>query len=422
MSCLLHNGDLLSKPIRRISALGAIALAAVGLAACGGGVPNDAVVQVNGNPVTKSTFDHWLNIVASSSSANTGTKAVVPDPPSYSACIAHLRSTQPKPAKGATAPSETQLKAQCEQQYTSYKTSALNFLIQANWIIGQAEEMNISASTQEVEKAFNKLKKEQFPKPAEYEKFLKDTGFTTSDLLLRVKVQSVLSPKIEQKVTKEAKNVTKARAEKYYNEHKSLYGQPEHRIALVVLTKTEAQAKSAKSEIQSGKSFASVAKARSIDPVSKAKGGELEVAKTKPQVRGAFSAPEAETANERIFRGAVFASKMGVLRGPVKAPAGYYIFEAKKALTGTQEPFSKVESSIKQQLRLRTSAEGACRLRQGISQALDGEDRMPLGIHGRTLQGLQGTESEHADHHDGAGKSQFENLERHQEIAADPMP
>lgn len=319
---------------RSISALGAVFFAAVGIAACGGGVPGDAVVQVNGTPVTKSTFEHWVKVAAASGAASTGGKVVVPDPPTYSKCIANLRATQPKPAKGATPPSNAQLKTQCEQQYTTYKTSALNFLIQAGWIIGQAEEMKISASTQEVEKTFNKLKKQQFPKQAEYEKFLKSTGFTTSDLLLRVKVQSVLTPKITAKVNKEAsKHVTKAEAQKYYNEHKSLYGTPESRNLLIVLTKHEAEAKSAKSEIESGKSFASVAKARSIDPVSKAKGGELDDVQ--------------QGQEEKALSEAVFAAKVGKLSGPVKTPFGYYIFEVKKVNPGSTQSFSKVEATIK---------------------------------------------------------------------------
>lgn len=322
---------------KSVSALGAVFFAAAGIAACGGGVPGNAVVSVNGNPVTKSTFEHWLQIVASSSSASTGAKAVVPDPPSYSACIAHLRSTQPKPAKGASAPSEAQLKAQCEQQYTTYKNSALSFLIQSNWIIGQAEEMKISASKQEVEKKFNELKKEQFPKQAEYEKFLKTTGFTTSDLLLRVKVQSVLSPKIEDKIKKEAKNnVSKSEAETYFKAHHTLFGQPERRDLRIVLTKTEAQAGSARKEIESGKSFASVAKAHSIDPVSKAKGGEL---------------PDVEKGQEeKALSEAIFSAKLHTLGGPVKTPFGYYIFEVTKVLPASQQSFSKVESTIRQQL------------------------------------------------------------------------
>lgn len=322
---------------KSISALGAVFFAAAGIAACGGGVPGNAVVSVNGNPVTKSTFEHWVKIAAASAAGASTSKPAIPDPPNYTECIAHLRATQPKPAKGQSAPSEAQLKAQCEEQYETFKKGALSFLIQSEWILGQAEEMKISASKQEVEKTFNRLKKEQFPKEAEYQKFLNDTGQTTSDLLLRVKVQSVLSPKIEQKVEKQAKkNVTKSEAEKYFKEHQSLYGQPERRNLLIVLTKTEAQAASAKKEIESGKSFASVAKAHSIDPVSKAKGGEL------PNVE--------KGQEEKALSEAVFSAKLHTLSGPVKTPFGYYVFEVTKVLPASQQSFSKVESSIKQQL------------------------------------------------------------------------
>lgn len=325
------------RTVRSVSALGAVFFSAIAIAACGDGVPGNAVVQVNGNAITKDTFNHWLKIVASSSAASTGGKAVVPDPPSYTSCVAGLRASQPKPTKGQAPASNAQLKTQCEQEYSTYKNSALNFLIQSEWIIGQAQEMKISSSNKEVEKTFDKLKKQQFPKQSEYEKFLNSTGFTTSDLLLRVKVQSVLSPKITSKVTKEAsKNVTKAEAEKYYNEHKSLYGQPERRNLLIVLTKTEAQAKSAKAEIQSGKSFASVAKAHSIDPVSKAKGGEL------PNVE--------KGQEEKALSEAVFSAKTKQLTGPVKTPFGYYVFEVTKVLPASTQVFSQVESSIKQQL------------------------------------------------------------------------
>jgi foldase protein PrsA len=325
-------------PVRSIAALGAVFFATVGLAACSGGVPGDAVVQINGTPLTKATFNHWMTIAAAAGqSTPTGSKPVVPAPPAYTACIAHLRATQPKPAKGQVAPSEAQLKSQCEQQYTTYKNTTLGFLIQSSWIIGQAEEMKISASEKEVIKVFNRLKKQSFPSETEFKKFLARSAQTVSDLELRVKVQSVLVPKIEKQVAKEGKKpVTSAEATKYYNEHKSLYGQPERRNLLVVLTKTEAQANSAKKEIESGKSFASVAKAHSIDPISKAKGGSL---------------PEVTKAQEQKELGeAVFSAKVNTLSGPVKTPFGYYVFEVQKVLPATTQPLSKVESGIKQQL------------------------------------------------------------------------
>ncbi len=330
--------DSMRSPVRSIAALGAVFFAAIATAACGGGVPGDAVVQINGTPLTKATFNHWMAIAAAASqSTPSGQKPVVPVPPSYSACIAHLKATLPKPTKGQPTPSDAQLKSQCEQQYTTFKNTTLGFLIQSSWVIGQAEEMKISASNKEVIKVFNRLKKQSFPKESEFKAFLARSGQTPSDLMLRVKVQSVLVPKIEKQIANEGKKrVSSAEVKKYYEQHKSLYGQPERRNLLVVLTKTEAEANSAKKEIESGKSFASVAKAHSIDPISKAKGGSL---------------PEVTKAQEQKALGeAVFSAKVNTLSGPVKTPFGYYVFEVKKVLPATTQPLSKVRSSIEQQV------------------------------------------------------------------------
>ena len=118
----------MSKLSGQISALGAVLLTGVTLTACGSsGIPGNAVVSVNGTPITTETFNHWMNVAASSSAASstasgqTAPKAVVPDPPTYKNCIAHLEATAPKPAKGQAKPTAAALKSQCEQQYTALK-------------------------------------------------------------------------------------------------------------------------------------------------------------------------------------------------------------------------------------------------------------------------------------------------------------
>ncbi len=328
------------KPIRCVAALGAVFFAASGLAACGGGIPSNAVVQVNGQPISKATFEHWLGVAASASAAATpgqkAPKAVVPDPPAYTNCIAHLKEIEPKPAKGQQPKTEAALKSQCEQQYKALQQTTLGFLISADWVIGQAEEQSVKLSDKEVQKKFNELKKQQFPKEAEFQKFLATTGQTVSDLLLRVKL-SMLTTKIQEKVAKEAKkSVNEAAIAKYYSEHKSTYGKPESRDLRIVLTKTEAEAKQAKQEIESGKSFASVAKSKSIDPTSKSTGGEI---------KGVVKGQEQKALSE-----AVFAAKPNVLGGPVKTPFGYYIYEVKAVHAPTQQSLAQVKETIKTQL------------------------------------------------------------------------
>jgi parvulin-like peptidyl-prolyl isomerase len=329
-----------SKLKGQFAALGAASLVGVTLVACGGGIPGNAVVSVNGNPITTSTFNHWMMVAAGSSAAASASgqaaKPVVPDPPTYKACVAHLEATAPKPAKGQPKPTAATYKAQCEQQYTALKQQVLGFLISANWVLGEAEAQGVKASDKEVQKQFNQIKSQQFPKEADFKRFLASSGQTVSDLLLRVKLD-MLSQKIQQKVSKDAgKKPSQQEIKSYYEQHKSQYGQPQRRNILIILTKTQVQAEKAKKEIESGKSFASVAKAVSIDPVSKAAGGSLP---------GVVKGQEQKALDEAVFK-----AKLNVLGGPVKTPFGYYIYEVKKTLPANQQALTQVQSSIQQQI------------------------------------------------------------------------
>jgi foldase protein PrsA len=327
----------MSRTLRFIPALGAVLFALVGLAACGG-IPGNAVVQVGGMPVTKDAFNHWMGIAATASSATAGAaaaKPVLPEPPDYKACIAHLQAVTPAPAKGQTAPTAAQLKSQCEQQYKQLQQQVLGFLISSDWVLGEAGSLGVKVSDTEAHKQFAKIKSSQFPRPAEYEKFLATTGQTTSDLLLRVKL-NLLSSKIQEKVAKRKHAVSKAEIEKYYNENKQRFGTPEKRNVELILAKTEAEAKKAKQEVESGTSFASVAKKVSIDPTSKVNGGLLtEVVKGQ---------------QEKALDEALFSAKPNVLSGPLKTAFGYYVYRIKSATPGNQQSLSQAEAAIKSQL------------------------------------------------------------------------
>jgi foldase protein PrsA len=326
-----------TKAVRFIPALCAVLFAAVGLSACGG-IPGNALVSVDGKPIAKDTFKHWMKVAAAATatSAEGGApKPVIPEPPKYTACIAHLEATAPKPAKGQPAPTQAQLKSQCETQYKSLLQEVLGFLISAAWVEGEAAALGVKASDKEVKKRFQQIKEQQFPKPGEFEKFIANSGQTVSDLLLRVK-GNLLAQKIQQKIVKSKSNVSQAQVAKYYNEHKQRFEVPEKRAVNLILTKTESAAKKAKAEVSSGKSFASVAKSVSIDPVSKSKGGLL------PEVT--------KGQQEQALSEAIFSAKPNVLSGPVKTPFGFYIFELKSSTPGSVQPLAQAQSSVKSQL------------------------------------------------------------------------
>ena len=231
-----------------------------GLSACGG-IPGDAVVQVDGTPITKNAFDHWMTVAAASSATAPAEKPVVPEPPELHGVHRALAATAPKPAKGQKAPTTAQLKTECEQQYKSLQSEVLGFLISSQWVLGEANVAGRQAHRRGSQEGIRrKSRTQQFPKAAEFEKFLATSGQTVSDLLLRVKL-NLLSQKIQKKIIKEKSNVTRSRRSPSTTTKTSpSTARRKSATCRIILTKTEAAGASAKKEIESGKSFASVAK------------------------------------------------------------------------------------------------------------------------------------------------------------------
>jgi foldase protein PrsA len=337
------------KGVRFISALGAVFLALLGLSACGSSssISGNAVANVDGTSITTAAFKHWIGVaaVASSSGQLNQVKPVPPEPPAYTACIARLKSIAEIELKAKaikTVPAEAKLKSNCESQYKSFTQEVMAFLLSSQWVIGEAQSLGVKLTDEEVKKQFLKIKSQQFPKAAEFEKFIANSGQTVSDLLFRVKL-NMLSSKIQSKIAKEKSTVSDAEIEKYYNENKSKYGSPEKRNANIILTKTEAQAKAAEAELKAGKPWASVAQKFSIDPTSKATGGLL---------TGIVKGQEAVALDEQLFKAPV--NKRG---GPLKTAFGYYLYEVKAITAATQQSLAQAKPAIKAQLNATKSQE-----------------------------------------------------------------
>jgi foldase protein PrsA len=312
-------------------ALGAFFVPAAVLAGCGG-VPGNAVAEVDGTAIEKKDFDHWLT-VAARSGGQPG--AAAPKPPKFTECIAQKRKTTPKPAKGQPKVTDGQLKAQCKQEYEGLRDQVLQLLISFEWIEGEAEKQGVKVSDAEVKKSFDQQRKQAFPKDADFQKFLKDSGQTEEDILQRVRLDA-LSNKIREKVTKGKDKVTDAQVAEYYNKNKQRFAQPERRDLRIVLTKGKAKADAARKALASGDSFKSVAKRYSIDQASKAQGGKL------PAV--------AKGQQEKALDTAVFKAPKGKVVGPVKTQFGYYVFEVTKVTKASQQSLEQAKATIKQTL------------------------------------------------------------------------
>jgi foldase protein PrsA len=320
------------KAVRLVLALCALAaIVAVG-AGCGG-VPGNAVAEVDGNAIDKDQFNHWMNVAAKTSGQPSAT---VPDSPDFKNCIAAKRKTAPKPAKGQPKTTDEQLKDQCKQEYDALRDQVMQLLTSFQWIEGEAEEQGIKVSDAEVRKSFEEQKKQSFPKDADYKKFLKDYNQTEDDILQRVKLD-LLSNKIRDKIIKGKDKVSDAQIQDFYNKNKERFAQPERRDLRIVLTKTEAKANQAKAALESGESWKTVAKKYSIDEASKAQGGKLPA-----QAQGTL---------EKSLDQAVFKAKKGQITGPVKTQFGYYVFEVEKVQKATKQTLEQSKETIRQTLQ-----------------------------------------------------------------------
>jgi foldase protein PrsA len=334
----MNYADILRRrvPLKALAAL-CLVLPALLLAACGGdNVPGDSVAKVDDESIKKDTFDHWMKIAAiSAQGPATGEKVPVvklPVPPDFKDCVAEKTKSAPKPPKGQPKPTAEQFKAQCKQEYEGLRDQVMQLLIQNEWVEGEAAQQDVKVTDAEVKKAFEEQKKQSFPKPKDYENFLKTSGFTEADILFRVRLEQ-LSNKLREKVVKGKDKVDDKQIQTYYDKNKKRFAQPERRDLRIVLTKTEAKADEAKAALDGGGKWKAVAKKYSIDQASKNQGGSL-LAVAKGQ-------------QEPSLDKAVFAARKGELQGPVKTQFGFYVFQVQKITPASQQTLEQAKATIR---------------------------------------------------------------------------
>jgi foldase protein PrsA len=324
---------LVRKTLRILLALGAFFVAVTVLVACGSSdnsVPSDAVASVDGTSITKADYAKWATITAKGS-AQGGAPVVVPDPPSFTNCIATLRR-QSRPARGQPAPTDVTLRAQCRTQNDQLVQQTMGTLIQNLWIEKEAKDQGVSVSDADVQRQLATTKRQSFPTEAAYQRFLKTSGMTQADVLERVRIQA-LAAALTRKIQNSSAPVTDAQIQSYYARNRAQFALPERRDVQIILTRTEAQANAAKSAIEGGMSWAAAARQYSTDAASKAAGGVL---------RGVSQGQQ-----DRAFDQAAFRAKKGVIVGPVKGQFGWYLVRVTAITPADQTSLADARAQIR---------------------------------------------------------------------------
>ncbi|MGO9761162.1 MAG: hypothetical protein ACLP1Q_07890 [Solirubrobacteraceae bacterium] len=153
--------------------------------------------------ITKAMFTHWMTLTAIKNyevyPQGPVPSWVIPDPPRYTACIAHLQATAGKDFIPDTDSSAAQAKTGCEQQYAALREQVLDSLITAQWLVLAGQARGLTATAGEVTRRFERVTKNQFANEATFKRYLAATGETIADQLFRSRIK-VYSEKIEKQI------------------------------------------------------------------------------------------------------------------------------------------------------------------------------------------------------------------------------
>ncbi len=233
-----------------------------------------------------------------------------------------------------------------DPKYEELKEAGLQSILEGVWIRGLADEEGIEVSEREVERQVRKVKNESFQSEAEFQKFLKESKFTTDDIDTRIEIE-LLSEQLQTQLQEEAPKPTEGEIEDYYEAAKAnqFTQQPSVDVRLIV-NKDEQKAEEAKEALvddNTAKSWSKVAKKYSEDVATKEKGG----------LQNGLQ----EGVSEEPLDAAFFETPEGQVEGPLETQRGYTVFEVVNSVPESAQELKTAEPQIKSTLEQRLQQE-----------------------------------------------------------------
>jgi parvulin-like peptidyl-prolyl isomerase len=324
------------------------------------------VATVGGEPITKAQF---AAAYAAQIAAMPGGR---PDPPTYTRCVAMLKSQfaalrkraarllagsplaagHTKGAPKIQIPSDPALRKQCAQRGQAARQGAMTQLTQEAWTQQEAKATHVTVSGMEVSAALARQRK-AFPSAAAYAQFLKRSGASQAQLRERMRLQ-LLNQRLAARRMGPPVKVTDADVARYFEQHRAQFGVPERRDIEVILAKTQATAQLAKRAVQNGMAWRAAAAKWSIDPITKASGGEL---------LGVVKGSQDAALNAVAFR-----ARPGATAGPVKGARGWYVVRVTKVEAATKPQLGAYPARIRVLLAQQVRAQRTARAMQGYER------------------------------------------------------
>jgi hypothetical protein len=269
---------------RQIAMCGALVAATVGLTACGGS--DDVAARIDGAPITKAAIGHWTSVLE----------------------------------PGASASGSPGQRGQARQR------RAIDFLISARWLVGEAASRGLGVSRQDVQQQVAERQAAFAGGEAEYHKALAAKGEDVGDVELQVQAE-LASARLRQLATASLERVTPSQVAAYYAHHRQRFVLPERRVVRMSNRKTRAAAAQLKREVDAGQSLTSVAQHMV--------GEGLMTFESAPGARNQLEL-------------AVYAARPHHVVGPFKgSDVEYDVFEVEQVIPPVSQTFARVKDTIR---------------------------------------------------------------------------
>jgi hypothetical protein len=250
----------------------------VGLSACAGGARETIVASVGSKTITRAALLHWTTLMASG-----------------------------RVASGRIL-----------------RQRALELLVLSDWLIQEAGEERVAPSAQEIKR---RVEQSRASGATAFPEFVDGAPRTGADLELEAAV-ALAAARLRQIALTSIHAVSAPEVARYYARHRRAFLIPERRYFDIDNLRSDAAARKARREVESGRSFAGMALHEQLSSVL------------------------GDNPGRHAIERAIFAAEPNVLGGPVLlADVGdHSIFEVRRIIRAHYEPLAQVKGSIASRL------------------------------------------------------------------------
>lgn len=230
------------------------------------------------------------------------------------------------------------------EEYNRHQKNLLRDLIDMQLLLSKGKQLGITGDTDLIKRLDEIRKQNHLDSLDDLEKAVEQQGISYEDFKANIR-NSIITQAVVRDQVGSKLQISEAEIEKYYNEHKDAFTQPEsiHLNEILIptsenpspseLSAAEAKANDIEAKLQAGGKFADLAKKYSGGPTAQ-QGGDLGNFR-----RGALA---------KVLEDQTFSLPVGGYTKPIRTKQGYIILQVTEHNPGGVAPLQKVEPQIEQ--------------------------------------------------------------------------